>query len=155
MPTVKLSCAESWRLKTSGQVCCYCFWESNQHRNICFETIKLALIKSYHLRMCHRVMLWFAKLPKWNHHVNGAIFESSLRFEDWPQWNCHVNETTFQSGLRFETGLISLRVSCKRALILSLIPILKLSFSNHILVIPLGTKLIPFKKLNSIFEVFS
>ena len=30
--------------------------------------------------------------------------------------NCHVNGTTFQSGLRFQTGLSSLRVSCKRAL---------------------------------------
>ena len=29
--------------------------------------------------------------------------------------NC-VNETTFQSGFRFQTGLSSLRVSCKRAL---------------------------------------
>ena len=155
MPTMKLSCTESWRLKTSGQVCCCYFWENNQHRNICFATIKLALIKSYNLRMCHRVIPWFAKLPKWNHHVNGAIFESSLRFEVWPQWNCHVNETTFQSGLRFESGLSSLRVSCKHALILSLIPVLKPSFSIHILVIPLGTKLIPFKKLNSISEVFS
>ena len=27
-----------------------------------------------------------------------------------------VNETTFQSGFRFQTGLSSLRVSCKRAL---------------------------------------
>ena len=31
------------------------------------------------------------------------------------KWNCHVNGTTFQSGLRFQTGLSSLRVSCKRA----------------------------------------
>ena len=30
---------------------------------------------------------------------------------------CHVNRTTFQRGLRFQTGLSSLRVSCKRALI--------------------------------------
>ena len=30
--------------------------------------------------------------------------------------NCHVNGTTFQSGLRFQTGLSSLRVSCKCAL---------------------------------------
>ena len=30
--------------------------------------------------------------------------------------NCHVNGTTFQSGFEFQTGLSSLRVSCKRAL---------------------------------------
>ena len=50
--------------------------------------------------MCNRVLLLFWKLPQWNLHVN-----------------CHVNGTTFQSGLRFQTGLSSLWVSCKRALI--------------------------------------
>ena len=50
--------------------------------------------------MCNRVLLLFWKLPQWNLHVN-----------------CHVNGMTFQSGLRFQTGLSSLRVSCKRALI--------------------------------------
>ena len=49
--------------------------------------------------MCHRVLLLFGKLKQRNLHVN-----------------CHVNRTTFQSGLRFQTGLSSLRVSCKRAL---------------------------------------
>ena len=49
--------------------------------------------------MCNRALLLFGKLPQWNLHVN-----------------CHVNRTTFQSGLRFQTGLSSLRVSCKRAL---------------------------------------
>ena len=48
--------------------------------------------------------------------LNGKIFESGLRFQDCSQWNCHVNGLTFQSGLRFQTGLSSLRVSCKRAL---------------------------------------
>ena len=43
--------------------------------------------------MCNRVLLLFGKLPQWNLHLN-----------------CHVNGTTFQSGLS------SLRVSCKRAL---------------------------------------
>ena len=61
--------------------------------------IKFALIKRYHLHMCNRVLLLFGKLPQWNLHVN-----------------CHVNGTTFQSGLRFQTGLSSLRLSCKRAL---------------------------------------
>ena len=46
--------------------------------------------------MCNRVLLLFGKLPQWNLHVN-----------------CHVNRT------RFQTGLSSLRVSCKRALIIS------------------------------------
>ena len=49
--------------------------------------------------MCNRALLLFGKLPQWNLHVN-----------------CHVNGTTFQSGLRSQTGLSSLRVSCKRAL---------------------------------------
>ena len=59
----------------------------------------LALIKRYHLHMCNRVLLLFEMLPQWNLHVN-----------------CNVNGTTFQSCLRFQTGLSSLRVSCKRAL---------------------------------------
>ena len=49
--------------------------------------------------MCNRVLLLFGKLRQWNLHVN-----------------CHVNGTRFQSGLRFQTGLSSLRASCKRAL---------------------------------------
>ena len=49
--------------------------------------------------MCNRVLLLLGKFLQWNLHVN-----------------CHVNGTTFQSGLRFQTGLNSLRVSCKRAL---------------------------------------
>ena len=49
--------------------------------------------------MCSRVSLLFGKLPQWYLHVN-----------------CHVNGTTFQNGLRCQTGLSSLRVSCKRAL---------------------------------------
>ena len=51
--------------------------------------------------MCNRVLLFLGKLPQWNLLLN-----------------CHVNGTTFQSGSRFQTGLSSLRVSCKRALIL-------------------------------------
>ena len=66
--------------------------------------------------MCSRVLLWFGKLPQWNLHVNGTTFESGLSFQGCSQWNCHVNGTTFQSSLRFQTGLSSLRVSCKRAL---------------------------------------
>ena len=50
--------------------------------------------------MCSRALLLFGKLPQRNLHVN-----------------CHVSGTTFQSGLRFQTGLSSLRVSCKRSLI--------------------------------------
>ena len=50
--------------------------------------------------MCNRALPLFEKLPQWNLHVN-----------------CHVNGTTFQSGLRFQTGLSSLRVSCKLPLI--------------------------------------
>ena len=48
--------------------------------------------------MCSRALLLFGELPQWNLYVI-----------------CHVNGT-FQSGLRFQTGLSSLRVSCKRAL---------------------------------------
>ena len=95
---------------------CYCYWENNQYRNICFISIKLALIKSYHFRMWSRVLLWFRKLPQWNHYVKEIIFESGLRSKGWPQWNCHVNKTSFQSGLRLQNGLCSLWVSCKRAL---------------------------------------
>ena len=50
--------------------------------------------------MCNIALLLFGKLPQRNLHVN-----------------CHVSGTTFQSGLRFQTGLSSLRVSCKRSLI--------------------------------------
>ena len=50
--------------------------------------------------MCNMVLLLFGKKLQRNLYVN-----------------CHVNGTTFQSGLRFQTGLSSLRVSCKRALI--------------------------------------
>ena len=49
--------------------------------------------------MSSRTLLLFGKLLQSNLHVN-----------------CHVNGTTFQSGLRLQTGLSSLRVSCKRAL---------------------------------------
>ena len=94
----------------------YCCWKNNQYRNICFASVKVALIKRYHLHMCNRVLLWFGKLPQWNLHVNGTILESSLRFEGCSQWNCHENGTTFQSGWRFQTRLSSPRVSCKRAL---------------------------------------
>ena len=66
--------------------------------------------------MWSRVLLWFRKLPQWNHYVNEIIFESGLRSKGWPQWNCHVNKTSFQSGLRLQNGLCSLWVSCKRAL---------------------------------------
>ena len=47
------------------------------------------------MHICNRVLLWFGKLAQWNLHVNG---------------------TTFQSDLRCQTGLSSLRVSCKRIL---------------------------------------
>ena len=94
---------------------CCCYWEKNQYRNIYFASIKLALHKCYHLRMCNRVLLWFRGQSLWNHHVSGTIFESGLRSQVWPQWNCHVNGTTCQHVLRFQTGLSSLRVSCKRA----------------------------------------
>ena len=56
--------------------------------------------------MCNRVLLLLGKLPQWNFHVN-----------------CHVNGTTFQSGLS------SLRVSCKCALILLLLSFLLPVFS--------------------------
>ena len=49
--------------------------------------------------MCNRALLLFGKMPQRNLYVN-----------------CHVNGTRFQSALRFQTGLSSLRVSCKRAL---------------------------------------
>ena len=49
--------------------------------------------------MCNRALLLFGKLPQRNLHVN-----------------CHVNGKTFRSRLRFQTGLSSLRVSCKRDL---------------------------------------
>ena len=48
--------------------------------------------------MCNRALPLFEKLPQRNLHVN-----------------CHVSGMTFQSDLRFQTGLSSLRVSCKRA----------------------------------------
>ena len=95
---------------------CYCYWKSNQYRNNCYPSIKLALIKRYHLHMCNRVLLWFEKLPQWNFHINGTSFEGSLRFQVCSQWNCHVNGATFQSGLGFQTGFSSLRISSKRAL---------------------------------------
>ena len=53
--------------------------------------IKFTLIKRYHLLMCNRVLLLFGKFQQWNFHVKG----------------------TFQSSLIFQTGLGSLRVSCK------------------------------------------
>ena len=74
---------------------CCCCWKSNQYHDICFASINFALIKRYHLHICNRVLLWFGKLAQWNLHVNG---------------------TTFQSDLRCQTGLSSLRVSCKRIL---------------------------------------
>ena len=85
-------------LLTSAYVpCSYCL-KNNQWRKFCFALIKFTSIKRYHLRMCNRALLLFEKLPQWNLYVNG-----------------HVNGTAFQSGLRFQTGLSSLRVSCKRA----------------------------------------
>ena len=116
MPTMKWRCAESLKLLISTHVCCYCWRKNSQYRNICFASAKLALIKSYHLRMCNRDLLWSWKLPQWNRYVKGTNFESLLRSEGWPQWDCYVHGTTFQSGFRFQTGMSSLRVSCKRAL---------------------------------------
>ena len=49
--------------------------KNNQYRNICFASIKATLIKSYHLRMSNRILLWFRKLPQWNHYVNRTVFE--------------------------------------------------------------------------------
>ena len=70
---------------------------SETHFGANFPSVKLTLIKWY---MCNRALLLFGKSRQWNFHVN-----------------CHVNKTRFQSGLRFQTGLSSLRVSCKLALI--------------------------------------
>ena len=81
------------------------------------DLIKLALIKSYHLYLCIRILLWFEKIPLWNRHENETILEGGVRSQGWPYWKCHVNGTTFQSGLRFQTGLSSLWISCKCALI--------------------------------------
>ena len=83
----EINIAESLILLTSAHVsCCYCL-KNNQSCNICFT-----LIKRYHLHMCKRVLHFFGKLPQWNLYVN-----------------CHVNGT-------FQSGLSSLRVSCKRDL---------------------------------------
>ena len=66
--------------------------------NPCIKLIiRLALIKIYHLHMSSRVLQWFLKLPQWNLHVNGTIFESGLRFHGCSQWNYHVNRTTFEN----------------------------------------------------------
>ena len=116
MPAVKWRCEESLKLLISAHVCCYCWWKNSKYRNIYFASMKFVLIKSYHLRMCNRILLWSGKLLQWNCYVKGTIFESLLRFRGWPQWDCHVNGTTFQSGFRFQTGVSSLRVSCKRVL---------------------------------------
>ena len=53
----------------------------------------------FEISLCNRVLLLFGKLLQWNLHVN-----------------YHVNGTTFPGSLRSQTGLSSLRVSCKRAL---------------------------------------
>ena len=73
-----------------------------QCRSICFVSIKLALIKSYHLRMGNRMLLWSWKLPQRNRHVNGTSFESGLRSQGWPQWDCHVNGQLFQAVWGFK-----------------------------------------------------
>ena len=52
------------------------------------------MIKGFHLRMCIRILLCFGKLPQWNRHLNGTIFEENLRSRDWPWWKCHVNGTS-------------------------------------------------------------
>ena len=90
----------------------YCYWKNSQYQNFYFPSIKLALFKSYHLRICNRILLWLGKLLQWNGSVNRTISESGLRSQGWPQWNCHVDGTHFQSGLIFQTGLFSLRVCC-------------------------------------------
>ena len=80
---IKLCKISLVNLITSAHVRCYCYWENNHYGNICFALIKLALIKSYHLRMCIRILLWFGKLPQWNRHKNGTIFERDLRYQGW------------------------------------------------------------------------
>ena len=70
---------------------CYCCWKNNQYRKICFASIKLAWSMSYHLRMFNRILLWFGKLPQWNRHANGTLFESGLKFQSWPHWDYQQN----------------------------------------------------------------
>ena len=72
----------------------YCCWKY-LYRNICFTSIKPALIKIT-TSTCAIVLLWLGK------------FHELV--------NCHENRTTFQSRLRFQTGLCSLWVSSKHAL---------------------------------------
>ena len=98
-PCKHQSWAESLKLLNSTRVPCYYCLKNNEDGNICFALIKFASIKTYHFHMHNRVLLLFRKMSQWNLYVN-----------------CHVHGTTFRSGLRFQTGLSSLRISCKRGL---------------------------------------
>ena len=92
---------------------CYCCWKYLYY-NICFTSIKPALIKRYHLHMCNSLaMVCKVAAVKYPCKQNnfGKRYEISRLLV-----NCHENRTTFQSRLRFQTGLCSLWVSCKHAL---------------------------------------
>ena len=71
---VKKCSSESFILITSAHVLL-------KKQPICFASIRLALIKRYHLRICNRILLWFVKLRHWNRYVNRTTFESCLRYQ--------------------------------------------------------------------------
>ena len=55
---MKSSCAESLKLISSAHMGCYCYWKNN-HYDICFSSVRLALIKRYYLHMCNSLtMVW-------------------------------------------------------------------------------------------------
>ena len=99
MPTAKSRCTESLKLLVSVHVCCCSCWKNSHYANICFTSVKLASVRSYHLHICNGILLWSWKLLWSNRHVNRTIFEICFRSQGWLQWDRHVNRMTFQSHL--------------------------------------------------------
>ena len=50
--------------------------KNTQYRNIRFASIKLALIKSYHLHTSNRILLRLGKLSQWNRHEAEWLFKA-------------------------------------------------------------------------------
>ena len=91
-------------------VLCYCCWKTIVLHQLTLHKLK-DIICACAIESCYDLESYHSEISE--------IFESGLRLQGCSQWNCHVNGTTFQSDLRFQTGLNSLRISCKCALEIS------------------------------------
>ena len=103
---------------------CYCHWVSNYYRNICFALNKLTLIKSYHLRMCIKIllctMIWtdaaVKSSCKWNNFWKGFEISSMAVVK----LVCKRNDFSKRFEISNWFEFTSVQISCKCSLRYSL-----------------------------------